>query len=203
MKAVRIAWLWGAPRSISLVRRMKPLLEPQGVSIILSHPSSPVEADSVVIPPASDPERSFVDVRLYRALLIVEDADEHRALYKALSPPSGLFTLLRIGVDPGMSDCGYAAFGDSLLISVGRAPCKSIGDTVRSLIERAPTRNSLVLVGDGPGLATAAMSLDTAALNYRIVSEAGTSRRRPPYLPDIVKDKDATAAVKIALRPSY
>ena len=84
MRHVRIAWLWGAPRAVSLVRGMKPLLGAQGVSIALSHPSSPVEADSVVIPPASDPEHRLVDDRLYRASLIVEDNDEQRALYRAL-----------------------------------------------------------------------------------------------------------------------
>ncbi len=203
MRHVRIAWLWGAPRAVSLVRAMKPLLAAQGVSIALSHPSTPVEADSVVIPPASDPEHRLVDERLYRASLIVEDDDEQRALYRALSPPEGTFTLLRIGIDPGAGGCGYAAFGDSLLISVGRAPCDNIGHTVRGLVERAPAWDRVILVGDGPGLAMASLSLELESLDYRIVSEAGTSGGRPPYLPRVVKDRDAIAAVRIALRPSY
>ncbi len=114
-----------------------------------------------------------------------------------------MFTLLRIGIDPGAGGCGYAAFGDSLLISVGRAPCDSIGYTVRGLVDRAPARDRVILVGDGPGLAVASLSLELESLEYRVVPEAGTSGGRPPYLPGIVKDRDVIAAVRIALRPSY
>ena len=135
--------------------------------------------------------------------MIVEDDDEQRALYRALSPPEGVFTLLRIGIDPGAGGCGYAAFGDSLLISVGRASCYSIGYTVRGFINRVPARDRVILVGDGPGLTAASLSLELESLDYNVVSEAGTSGGRPPYLPGLVKDRDAIAAVRIALRPSY
>lgn len=134
--------------------------------------------------------------------MALEDLDENSDVAKGqvLSALTPRGQNLLVGIDPG-SRIGAAAFlGDSLLASRTFNSRRGAFTWVASILEKVPSRRSVVRVGDGDPktadwLADALTSRVPDAL-VEIVDESGTSRAR------VAKglQKDQSSAAKIALR---
>lgn len=132
----------------------------------------------------------------------LEDLDENQDVARGqiLSKLGRGGQNLIVGVDPG-SRIGTAAFlGDALLASRTFNSRKGAVMWIADLIEKVPSRRSLVRVGDGdPRTAkwlAEELALKVSDVQVEIVDESGTSRARAAK----GLQKDQGSAAKIALR---
>ena len=199
-----IAWLRGDPEALRYLSRLGPLLEGQGVRILLPRPESLIDADIVVSPLPGSPEEAA-----YRSILeayngpVVAARDPLTAMSLALAYPRERFRRLVVGIDPGPVGCGVAALADRYLVEAARVPCEGLGSWVRGISGRVPHWRLEVYLGDGPGSSGASESLSGSGLDYYYVDERGTTRRPPISLGRLVRDKDILAGAAIALRGAY
>ncbi len=187
------------------MKKIKRLLEVQGVSVNLPGIYEYIDADVVVAPLEGSPEESaYADTLRKYPGPIISDSDSIRALALALAYPDDRFNRLVLGVDPGRR-CGFSCIGDDMVVYVGKVDCRGIGFAVKSLLERIPADRHEVYVGDGSGLETAAASFDANSIPYRVTDERGTSKTlmATKRILDVVKDRDIIASIAIALRGAY
>jgi len=188
-----LCWLRGDPEGIRVVRVLRGLLEAQGVVIVLPEPNSSVVCDVVVL----GVEGRVLKVTT-RGSGVVEDPDAWRALFKALSHPTG-FSYLRIGVDPGAT-CSLAAYADNLLVWAEKLGCGDVGRRVKWLIGVVEPRRYVVNIGSGSGLEELMESLLGENVEFNVVPEE-TTTVKPVHskIKDYVRDEDILAAMTIAL----
>ncbi|MEM0340635.1 MAG: hypothetical protein QXN05_00455 [Acidilobaceae archaeon] len=180
-----ICWTRGDPEFIAVVRKMKSLLEIQGLSLVLTSDVSTLSCHAIVCCGCNSEKE-------------VCHSDPWVSLFKALSP-SGRFRSLRIGVDPG-SFCSLAAYADNLLIWLEKGECEEIAKRIKWLTSIAPSDVITINVGSGSGWERVAIELTKLELSFRLVEESRTSSR-PIYskLKDKIKDEDLLAAMTISL----
>ncbi len=197
-----IAWLWGDPRAINVVREYSPLLEPQGYTFILPDPRGIVYADVAIMPPRDSPEWRMYNPRLIKAAGFIYEDDPEVALFRAIAYPRREFLMASIGIDPGRR-CGLTAVADGVVLKAFKVECSSVGRYVKSVIERLPSIESNVYIGDGPGLATASASLEAYGVAYTIMGEYGTTRYSVNPWRAISRDRDIIASLRIAYMGAY
>jgi len=161
--------------------------------LVLPDPGFTVKCDVVV----RGIEGGLLDVDT-RGSIVVDDIDAWRALFKALSAPSG-FNELRVGIDPG-SLCSIAAYADNILVWVEKLDCRLVARRVKWLVDVVNARRYTVNLGSGPGYERLAESILREGLELRIVpEEATTSRPILSKLEEEIDDEDILAAMTIAL----
>ncbi len=189
-----------------MLRARLPLLEAQGIKIALPQRASmPEPVDVVVAPLKGTPEwriyGGLVSEAMRLRVRVVKDRDPERALYRALAHPSGEFTDVAVGVDPGASGCAAAAVAEGMVIWAWRGPCSELGASVEDLALKVPHAYFSVYLGDGPGFEEAEASLDLRGIGYHVVSEEGSTRDafREPALAGLL-DRHVLASATIAFR---
>ncbi|MGC9209984.1 MAG: hypothetical protein ACP5FT_01775 [Acidilobus sp.] len=128
----------------------------------------------------------------------VVDPDPLRALMLALAFPRRSFSLLRIGLDPGLRLCGVGAVADHFIVEASSRPCDEVVSVVDRLIKSVPAARYDVILGSGSGWEAVASRLAEAGIPFRVADEMGTNSVET--LPIRVKDRNARAAVILALR---
>jgi len=194
-----IAWLRGDPAALRLAAEARGLLGIQGLALYIPGGLGPVRADVVVEPLPGTPEwRAYSTVEVM-ARYRVSHPDPLTALALAVAAPRRGFSRLLLGVDPG-GTCAGSLVGDSLLLSVFRAPCASLGEKALDASKRIPAGRFEVIVGSGPGFEEAASSLARAGVPFRVADESWTTSRPSLWVPlQALGDRDIAAAATIAL----
>ncbi|MGC9071487.1 MAG: hypothetical protein ACP5HK_02155 [Acidilobus sp.] len=192
--ARRILWLRGDPEGIRELKRRLPLLRPQGIHITFD-PSS--RWDVAVAPVPGSPEAKTVRESAEGPAIF--DPDPLRSLMLALAFPRGAFSTLKVGVDPGLRSCGVGAVADGLVVEAESLPCDLVVSVVERLVRLVPACRYDVVLGSGSGWENLASGLARVGIAFRVADEMGTTGAGE-ILPVRIKDRNARAAVALALR---
>lgn len=174
------------------MKRLRELLESQGVRILLPEKGSSVSGD-VIVEPLDDNELKALEASV-EARIRIRERDPWRALLTALFAPRR--PTLRAGIDPGLS-CAIAVFGDNLLIWAERLSCEEAVDRLLWVKSKAGAPLVRVNLGSGEGYEIVARRLIEEGVPFTLAPEAGTSRRE--RLLYALKDRDVMAAIRLAL----
>ncbi|AMD30694.1 hypothetical protein [Acidilobus sp. 7A] len=191
-----LLWLRADPEAIRELKCRLWLLQQQGVRVTFD-PSSSWEV--AVMPLAGSPEYALLAGAVDGRPKVFEP-DPLRALLLALAYPSGSFSSLQVGVDPGRRACGVAAIADGLVFHASPSACGDVGREVSRIVRAAPSERYRVLLGSGTGWEEVAGSLLEAGLQFEVVDEYGTTSSRLE-LPVRLKDRNLRAALRLAMTP--
>jgi len=193
--AKRILWLRGDPEAIRELKSRLWLLRPQGVYVTFD-PAS--QWDVAVMPLPESPESKVFSVVQAKGPA-VSDEDPLRALLLALAYPKDGFSTLRIGVDPGQRLCGLAAVADGLIIEARSVTCDEVAERAERLVRAAPAARFSLVLGSGSGWEEVASRLLEKSLSFTVADEMGTTNSAADLLPLRLRDRNARAAVRLAL----
>lgn len=204
IKSRVIAWLRGDPTSIAVVKDHKELLEAQGVILLTPSITSELRVDVIVEPLKGEPEwllyKSHSRIRA-KYIIGANVENPYKALALSLIAPKPRYSMAAIGIDPGTSACGFSLIADDILLMAKKISCSKTLQMLDWIREWLPTNSIKIFLGKGPGLNYLRELLEASRIDYQIVDEDYTTSR-PTYwhISRILRDKDLTASVTIALK---